>query len=430
MDLCTGRLTAGVRCVSCYSSSTTSREVAFLQQGTANSLVLRQVPISPTLKHKAQAACISSCVSVRCQAAAASSAEAAAEAAPNGRPVMIDGGGGGMDTSLLTPVYLDFLQKMSFSNSRDSCYPEQLDSVAARVNEIAGSYLPEKYIKAGAGFGNLLYSYHSLDLQAKIGHFTAMGLLIDDLTVNLTGPARKRYLEDMRLFQMKFTDPEGYARLYPGRGKLHEVLERFMVYLRTDQNPFFPTQLRLHSLLIKSMFDLIEGNLLEQHYQEHPVEYSAHMPQFPRFLRYKSGMSEIFAYFVIMQTSSSGSPSQDELFFYDRLYPMVPDLIDAIDFVNDVMSLYKELRQGEDSIAILTHSRIHNLSLLQSLQDRVEAVILCRTRLLALADRPGCDAIKDRIVTFFQGYMSWHFGIKRYRLDEILCGWYNGGVWA
>nr|AVL27451.1 terpine synthase-like protein MTPSL6 [Anthoceros punctatus] len=421
MDVC--RLTASVRCV--RTSSSSYRAVA----SHAPSTSFLRLPVSSTLNHKAQATCVDSLSdSVRCQGEAA---VIPAKPAPVVRLVRSDeGGGAGMNASVLTPVYIDFLQSMSFSRSRESCYPELLDAVVAGVKANGGSHLPEPYIKSGAGFGHLVYSFHPVDLQAKIGHFTALGLMADDLATNLTGAARESYLEDMRLFQMKFTNPEGYARLYPGRGNLHQVLENFNVYLKTDQNPFFPTELRLHSLMIKSVFDFMEANLQEQHYERHPIEYTADMSQLPRFLRYKSGVSEVFSHFVILQTSSSGSASQDEHFFYNELYPMVPELIDFIDFGNDVLSFYKEVQEGEDSISIVTHSRIHNLPLLQSLQERMEAVIHSRTRLMALADRTGSDAIKDRIVRFFQGFMSCHIVDKRYRLDEVLRGWYNGGSWA
>nr|AVL27455.1 terpine synthase-like protein MTPSL5 [Anthoceros punctatus] len=407
-------LTASMRCVSTSSSSW--RALAFQQQGAAISLVSR-LPFRSTLKHKAQATSVSLSVSVRCQGGAATSAKPA----PVARPVIkVDEGGGTvMNTNALTPVYMDFLQRLSFVNSRESSYPEQ-DTVTARLTAICGSYLPERYISLGATMGHIVYSYHPVDLQVKIGHFTALLLMVDDLAGSLTGAALERYLEDMCLFQMKFTNPEGYATRYPGRGDLHEVLEKYIHYLKTDLNPFFPTDLRLQTLMIKSVLDFMEGNLQEQHYEEHPIEYTADMPQLPRFLRYKSGMSEPYAHFCIMHTMSSGSASQDQHFFYNSLYPMVPDLVDVFDFGNDVMSFYKEIQNGEDSIGILNHGRIHNLSPLQSLRDSMETVIHSRTRLMALADRTGSEEMMERIVSLFQGYLIWHVRNKRYRLDEIL----------
>nr|AVL27461.1 terpine synthase-like protein MTPSL7 [Anthoceros agrestis] len=427
MDLC--RFTASLRCVSTGRSS--CRAVAVLQQGAANSSFFLKLPVSSTLSRKALS------VSVRCEAEV--DAPTKPRPAPTKpKPVTGDDGSNGhghghdhgMNTSLLTSLYMDFLHSMSFTNSRDSCYPDRLDTVIALVRENGGSFMPDRYIVMGAAFGNLVYSLHPVDVQAKIGHFTALFLVVDDLAGKLTGAVRERYLEDIRLFQMKFADPEGYAKRYPGRGDLHEALEKVIVYLKTDQNPFFPAELRLHSLMIKSMLDFMEANLQEQHYEHDPIEYTADMAQLPRFLRNKSGIAELYAYFFLLQSTSSGSASEDEHFFYNNLYPMVPELIDVINFGNDVMSFYKEVLAGEDSIDIVNYSKIHNLPLLQSLRDSMESVKLSRRRLLALADRSGSDDIKDKLVNFFQGYWSWHLGLKRYRLGEVLRGWYDGGYWA
>nr|AVL27454.1 terpine synthase-like protein MTPSL4 [Anthoceros punctatus] len=340
----------------------------------------------------------------------------------------------GIDKATLRTYYLELLQDLSFTNTRESCYPdpESVGVISSALSSLCGSYVHARMINLSASASQLCYKLHPMDIRIKIAHFIALTLTVDDLSESLRGEARRRFLDDLAFFQMKFTDPAVYAKLCPGRGDLHPSLEDFIAHLKSEQSPFFPWDIRLHAMLVKCVLDFVEANQVEQHYAEHPLVYTLDMPYFPTFLRHKAGMSEGFAYFsFILDSSVQDAPRDDRLFFHRALYPMIPDLVEFMELLNDVLSFYREAETGDSTMWVLNQAKAHGLTPLQVLRQSAKAAIQVKKRLIASVDRSGSVELKEKLVQFCEGYVAWHVGDKRYRLDEVLGtgGWYQGGFW-
>lgn len=284
------------------------------------------------------------------------------------------------------------------------------------------------HMTTGTAYAHYVCKLHPLDVRVKIAHYTALFLSADDcvsrVKADQEGAAaaddRARMLEDLRLFPMKLLEPQGHR----GR-ELHHSLEGFLAYHRSQELHPFGSHPELVSAMVRCTLAFVEALLLEQHYEVHPLNFTSDMLLFPRFLRTKSGLSEVFTLFVLLPPSSvagtelEACEQEEARFFHSRIVPMLPDVMETGDIMNDILSFYKEVLDGETTIYLLTHAKVNNMSPLQCLRDRVDFVLAARKRIMALAHKAG-HGWEDRLGQYFQGFVWFHLRSKRYRLCEVV----------
>ncbi|BBN03594.1 protein MpFTPSL7 [Marchantia polymorpha subsp. ruderalis] len=333
-----------------------------------------------------------------------------------------------------------FLEDMCFKNTKECASHELLDQIydavcslrklqSARVDMIRGC----------CAYADFTCRHHTFEHKVKVAHFTIVATEIDNLFRSATmrsmpdGGARTK--EDCELFHLKLLNPELYKKLHPTRGPLHPLFEEMIVILLTDLNPFFPSQPRHHKTLVAGTLQFLEACQLEYEYSESGFEIQADTPHLPLFLRQKSGGSEVFVLFVLVgphlvpENYASEDGSSDRLFFYNKMYPMLPELITVSDHLNDVLSFYKEYEE-EYVGYVFTVAKAENITLFEVLDGLMNQMVEIRKNVMATAERTNSLEVKRTVAQYIQGYISWHLSWeKRYRLGEVFGdGWFQGHV--
>lgn len=360
-------------------------------------------------------------------------------------------------------LYMSFLHDMHYDpagTTPSAAEADQTATICSQVSAMCGindgsdaaAGVPHYIIDTSCRLAASAYAHLSLASRVKVAHYSALTISIDEHdhhhgSSTTAAAARARYLQDLALFSFKLCDPEGYAKCYPGRGPLHPRLELMIRFLRSEQSPFYGTHLRRHAGLVKSTLDYVEATLVEADLDAGPTPVdlagpaSAHMRLAPAFWRHKSGIAEAYAHFIFMDCCNGsksrgqeqchpeddGDDDDDEARLYSALYAVIPELVCSIQGINDVLSLHKELQDGETSRAtIAVDARIHGVSLHDALAAYARYMVGSRSRILSLLHHLAAPDMRATVHRFLQGYLAFHVGHSRYRLHQLLPpAWYN-----
>lgn len=163
-------------------------------------------------------------------------------------------------------------------------------------------------------------------------------------------------------------------------------------------------------MIMKSAIDFIAAQPVED--EQDLLHLSLDTSDFPRFFRYKTGMSETYSFFLFPEDRY---PEEKNLHKY---LPAIPTLIQFYDQTNDLLSFYKEEFDPGDSINFVhTQARLHNITPLESLK-RTQTSVAELIQKLRRIFKNEPEMLKD-IERFMQGYILFHLSAKRYRLAEL-----------
>lgn len=366
------------------------------------------------------------------------------ESAPAGEPepaAAAANGTGTCSAATLRSIYMSFLRDMHYDpagTAPSSGYGDRMAAISVQVSALCGNnddgavVVPKYMVGCSARLAATAYSHLSLASQVKVAHYNALLMCVDDQHSSTTAAARARYLQDLALFSFKLTDPSGYATRCPGRGGLLDPRLKLMIaFLWSEQSPFYGTHPRRHAVLVRSTLDFVEANLVEAGRAAAAGDLDGpaggDMRLAPVFWRWKSGAGEIFAHFVYMDCHNGGSQEEEEEErFYGTLYSVVPELAASIHGINDVLSLYKELQDGDTTSTVVMDARIHGVRLEVALAAHAQYPVGSRTRMLSVLTHVGAPHMRPTFDRFMQGYLVFHVADPRYRLHQILPpAWYD-----
>ncbi|CAN8100804.1 unnamed protein product [Discula destructiva] len=163
--------------------------------------------------------------------------------------------------------------------------------------------------RLGFSEGALAYPDHPVEVQAYIGIFTWLVVMIDDKTAEMR--------DDVELFQTRFArgEKQPNANLQGLSDILHEARDHFAPILS--------------NLLVTSALNFVTSNLLEVHDEFKSMERTRAGVMFPYYYRNMAGITEAYAVFT----------------FPKALYPdmscfleSIPDMALFINIFNDVVS--------------------------------------------------------------------------------------------
>ena len=321
----------------------------------------------------------------------------------------------GEDEEFDPQIIRDFLTMLDFDVSKPAL-PPPAGLVEGSQKIIDSWNLEPKYIepiqKSFAAAWPVAYMPcigSSLEVQIYLTIYSTLSIYIDNMAPSIIPQLRKVSSQ----FWMGLADPEC---VYEDR-----IIWLFIQHITVETPKYFGPYGT--GAIIKNTLDFFIGNLLESELPDRfVVPRSA--ARWPTFLRAKTGVSEAYAHFIYPQERF---PEPHSL---GSFVPVIPDISEFINKVNDILSFYKEcVVSTEDSNFIQTESRMTGVGPITILRRMCkEQADLANEIRRALVGYPeALQAAND----FISGYIMYHCTNSRYRLREIgiILGGKNHPMW-
>ncbi|KAJ7708635.1 terpenoid synthase [Mycena metata] len=278
---------------------------------------------------------------------------------------------------------------------------------------------------AAGGVIERSYPCASVELKLLYAKLTAIAILIDDS------------LEDEAVHAdiLQFSH-----RLYLGHSQENGMLALYHENMK-ELSDVYGDDAVLRGLAIVPWINYIDACLLEKVLFTTQLDYISAIKPHPHYLRSKSGIAEAYAAGIFKATTEQSIPLR-------RYIRILPDLTFFIEVINDILSFYKEELAGETYNLIQLRTRslsssgahgsgvdeewtAHDTLLL--LCDEIRAATYRIDRMLRLEE---CEAkIRGETGNFDidevdleiarqwrgwrDGYISWHFECRRYKLSPL-----------
>jgi len=221
--------------------------------------------------------------------------------------------------------------------------------------------------------------------QMLIALYTAILIYLDDVA--------KDVIKELKTFVEVFAC---------GGVHYHDVLAAYANILRDFPRHFGDAS----GIVLSSSLNFINSLVLEDELPHLLSSTSKLSTLFPTFVRSLSGASDAYAAFAF-------APSIP----WSTYIHALPDMVVFINNGNDVLSLYKEEKSGEESNRVSLLAGCQHVSKLEIVEElALEAVNSDAIVFESLQDPKARDAYEN----FRRGYIGFHTSLSRYRLHEIL----------
>ncbi|KAL7893864.1 isoprenoid synthase domain-containing protein [Trichoderma sp. SZMC 28014] len=162
------------------------------------------------------------------------------------------------------------------------------------------------------------------------------------------------------------------------------------------------------NMITIACYDFINGIGIESLTKD--VEIQPQAVAFPDWLRFKTGLSPMYALLALARPSDPKLSTGG----LDKYVQVIPDVIVFTNIVNDVISFYKELLAEEKGNYIDMRAQRENITVLEALDTLADEGIQVRERVLkVLKDEPEYRANFD---TYAKGITHFHTSSPRYRM--------------
>ncbi|KAG5735145.1 Trichodiene synthase [Termitomyces sp. T112] len=239
----------------------------------------------------------------------------------------------------------------------------------------------------GTTLAELFYPRHKFDLKIIIAICTAGMKWMDNVADQI--------IEALLEFQGRF-----HAR----KPQLHPVLDcyaTFMLRLYDFYESFVADQ------MVMSSMTFMLGNCIEIRSLSKNTKLSTDALLWPYYVRNLSGVSGFYAYACF--------PKKDHPDVMDYIQA-IPEILVFSNFLNDVLSFYKEEMDGELHNYCQAMARVTGkepIKILQDISDRT--VVAAKRAFRILADVP---AAQKAFKAYEQGSIRFHLDVAHYRLPE------------
>ncbi|KAF7122242.1 hypothetical protein CNMCM5793_000199 [Aspergillus hiratsukae] len=229
------------------------------------------------------------------------------------------------------------------------------------------------------------------DVQVAYAIFSTWTLFIDDIGGEIE--------DALKAFE---------RNLIHGKPQSTPILQSYVEYLQGFEKLFGPYSGAVVSTTATSW---IYGSVIELKY-EGKIKPPAGAFNFPRFVRDKCGIAEPNFHMVFPEELF---PEESHL---EIFLPIIPDLNDCINYINDVLSFYKETVVGPERFTYICNlAEVQSISIQDALRLTCAGIIQNMRNIRKVLSR--CPQILDAADQFLCGYISWHLFQDRYRLSEI-----------
>ncbi|KAL4901234.1 isoprenoid synthase domain-containing protein [Aspergillus multicolor] len=249
-------------------------------------------------------------------------------------------------------------------------------------------------IKASCTIATTTYPFAPIEVQEVVAVYTAFAIFIDDTTNVST--------DDLRTF---------LARLCGGQSQPNPLLQDMLRFI-ADVIPRFYGPFA-SDIIRKAIIEFISACVIENEYTG-KIVLATTAPDFPYYLRHKTGMAEAYAFFAFPEALFP------ESIFLPVYLPIMPDLVKYFNLANDLLSFYKEsVVSSETFNYISNHARTNKLRLVESLRETVLSLTRCVANAKATLAHPDHKGLQDAVTKVFNGYFIYHCSSARYRLSEL-----------
>ncbi|KAJ5862882.1 hypothetical protein N7455_006950 [Penicillium solitum] len=246
-------------------------------------------------------------------------------------------------------------------------------------------------IKTGIGIATTTFQTTPFNIQCTVATFTTYCLIIDDFAHDLEF---KHHLKRFNICLLT-RQPQGSP-----------VLERMGEFLSSFHSIFGQFA---GDMIIKDSLQFISACYAEA--ESENIQFPAEAHLFPSYFRLKVGVAEAYS-FMLFPTAQF---SEAECLRY--CLPLIPYLTLAFNWINDIMSFYKEIVQMENCNFVTNSARCKGLTeteFLRKLCDDTSDVI--RTLRTLGKAHPG---LSKAVEAFVSGYVVYHLTQTRYRMKDL-----------
>ncbi|CAM1510697.1 Fc.00g010320.m01.CDS01 [Cosmosporella sp. VM-42] len=290
-------------------------------------------------------------------------------------------GGRKIDAGALTLTPIDKLRAAVVSELESSSLREHLDLVNSKNQFAMACYVAADFT-----------SSHPLEYQVLVAQLTIFFFHAEDILEHK--PDVLRHLQLNVATGQPCGDPvlDWYAR---------ELTPRLWKH-------FDPL---VANMIVVACYDFINGIGIELLTKDDQLNPQA--PNFPDWLRFKTGLSPMYALLALARASDPKLPTGG----FEKFIQTIPDIIVFTNIANDVISFYKELLAGEKGNYIDMRAQKEGVDVVAALRTLADEGICVRERVLgALADEPEYRANFD---AYAKGITHFHTSSPRYRLVEL-----------
>ncbi|KAL4864050.1 isoprenoid synthase domain-containing protein [Aspergillus spectabilis] len=235
----------------------------------------------------------------------------------------------------------------------------------------------KRCIETAVTMTSYTYPFASSMVQEAIATFAAYAISIDDLTSEFAG--------DLQLYATNLTR---------GRPQEHSLLQGFTHHLSDQSQIFGPYG---GDMIIKGALEFISSAVVEAEHMD-TLRLPRNATDFLLPFRAKTGVAEPFAFFCFPRDTH---PKPRDL---EKYIAVVPTIMLFLDYVNDILSFYKEhMKPGDSASFVKSYARLHRISLDHALrQIKVQAIEVVRRLRSICADDPELPTDENAWVAFTQ----------------------------
>ncbi|KAE8140781.1 Trichodiene synthase-domain-containing protein [Aspergillus pseudotamarii] len=167
-----------------------------------------------------------------------------------------------------------------------------------------------------------------------------------------------------------------------------------------------------HSVIIKSMFDYINGHVIEHKMEQSGFKFSANTCLMPTFLRTKTGGAEIL---VHMLWPKSLFPEEQ---YFMQYFPVIQEMVLFIGFTNEILLYYKECFINEEKGNFVSNfAQAHEVDRLDVLRQLSEYIPQGLTAVFRTLQHN--EVLRKPIEQFVISYVRMMTTNRRYHLVEL-----------
>ncbi|KAM3450733.1 hypothetical protein MY3296_005887 [Beauveria thailandica] len=299
-------------------------------------------------------------------------------------------------TSSLRPFYAKFLADLDLPVQPETFESDVLMKAVLEFAATTGVPHHPKSRSYGAlmlgnSYADNCLPYHDLEVKVFVAICTWLAILCDDAPEAGTVPA-------LESFQQLWLE---------GKEQPTIILQAFANQLRLSYKLYHPL---VANLIVSSSLNFVTAIAIgdRQGIQRKLVHPSRGGDGFCWYMRARDGDGEAYAW---LGYPKSQFPN------LDTPIEAMEDMSRCFNLINDVLSFYKEVANGETDTYIHKKAAYQKCGLYAALEKTAQDVIGCTRRIRAVLKGKG---IYERAwLLYIAGYIQWHASVERYKLSEV-----------